>query len=390
MHVVTDRPEAPTAIRTDLGAIFVSLELSRSRWLITSLSPGGGETMSKHSVRGGDIVGMLAQFSALKNKAQARTGQSFAIIVIQEAGLDGFWIHRALQGEGIESHVVDPASIATSRRRRRAKTDGIDGEALVRALLAYKCGEPRVCSMVQAPTPEDEDRRRLCRERKTLTVERVQHVNRIKGLLFSQGISGYEPLRRDRRERFDALQTGDGRPLPQHLKAQVRRELDRLELLLEQIKAVEAERDALLVANQTTAPVLPALLLGVKGIGPEFAAVLYSEGLSRHFENRRQIAAYAGLAPTPWQSGSVDHEQGISQSGNPRLRTTMIQLAWLWLRHQPRSALTLWFHDRVKRNGGRLRKTTIVALARKLLVALWKYVTTGVVIEGAVMKAAQR
>jgi transposase len=172
--------EEPTAIRTNLGAIFVSLELSRSTWLITSLSPGGGEKMSKHSVSAGDIAGLLSRFSELKQKAFARMGQSFPIIVIQEAGLDGFWIHRVLQSEGIESYVVDAASIATSRRRRRAKTDRIDGEALVRALLAYKRGEPRVCAMVRAPTPEDEDRRRLCRERKTLTVERVQHVNRIK------------------------------------------------------------------------------------------------------------------------------------------------------------------------------------------------------------------
>lgn len=388
MQFAADRLEAPTAIRTDLGAIFISLELSRSSWVVTSLSPGGGEKMSKHTVRGGDVAGLLKRFAQLREKAKGRTGKVFPLIVIQEAGLDGFWIDRVLQNEGIESHVVDPASIATSRRRRRAKTDGIDGEALVRALLAYKRGEPRVCSIVRLPTPEDEDRRRLCRERKVLIMERVQHVNRIKGLLFSQGVSGYEPLRRDRRERLDALQTGDGRPLPLHLKAQVRRELDRLELLLAQIKAVEAERDALLAAEQIKAPVVPAMLLGVKGIGPEFAAVLWSEGLSRPFENRRQIAAYAGLAPTPWQSGSVDREQGISQSGNPRLRTTMIQLAWLWLRHQPDSALALWFHDRVKRNGGRLRKTTIVALARKLLVALWKYVTAGVVIEGAAMKTA--
>src|SRR5271157_1371891 len=216
----------------------------------------------------------------------------------------------------------------------------------------------------------------------------VMALNRIKGLLFSQGASGYEPLRRDRRARLDAIQTGDGRRLPQHLKAQVCRELDRLELLLEQIKAVEAERDALLDAEQTKASAPPPMLLGVHGVGPEFASVLWSEGLSRHFDNRRQVAAYAGLAPTPWQSGSVNREQGISQSGNSRLRTTMIQLAWLWLRHQPRSALTLWFHDRVQRNGGRLRKTTIVALARKLLVALWKYVTAGVVIEGAIITTA--
>lgn len=389
MQIVVDRPEAPTAIRTDLGAIFASLELSRSTWLITSLSPGSGEKMSKHAVRGGDVAGLLVRFAQLQEKAQARMGQRFPIIVIQEAGLDGFWIDRVLQKEGFESHVVDPASIATSRRRRRAKTDKIDGEALVRALLAFKRGEPRVCAMVKAPTPEEEDRRRLGRERKVLIAERVQHVNRIKGLLFAQGISDYEPLRRDRRERIEELRTGDGRQLSRHLKTQISRELDRLELLLEQVKAVEATRDMLLAAKEGKAtPTAAAMLLGVKGIGPEFAATLWSEGLFRHFENRRQVAAYAGLAPTPWQSGSIDREQGVSKSGNPRLRTSMIQVAWLWLRHQPNSALTLWFEERVKRNGGRQRKTTIVAMARKLLVALWKYVTAGVVIEGAVLKTA--
>jgi transposase len=388
MQIVVDRPQAPTAIRTDLGAIFISLELSRSTWLITSLSPGGGERMSKHSVRGGDVAGLLGRFAQIQEKARARTGRSFPIIMLQEAGLDGFWIHRMMQAQGIESHVVDPASIATSRRRRRAKTDKIDGEALVRALLAYKRGEPRVCAMVKAPTPEEEDRRRLCRERKVLTAERVRHVNRVKGLLFSQGIVGYEPLRRDRRARLEELQTGDGRPLPKHLKAQIRRELDRLELLLGQVKAVEAERDALLAAEHTVTPAPAAMLLDIKGIGPEFTAILWSEGFYRHFENRRQVAAYAGLAPTPWQSGSVDREQGVSKAGNPRLRTTLIQLAWLWLRHQPDSALARWFHERVNLNGGRLRKTTIVALARKLLVALGKYVTAGVVIEGAVIKNA--
>lgn len=387
MPVAAHQPEAPTAIRTDLGAIFVSLELSRSKWLITSLSPGGGEKMSKHAVAAGDVASLLERFAELNRKAQARTGRCFPVIVIQEAGLDGFWIHRVLQAEGIESHVVDPASIATSRRRRRAKTDKIDGEALVRALLAYKRGEPRVCAMVRVPTPEEEDRRRLSRERKALTNERVSHVNRIKGLLFAQGASGYEPLRRDRRKRLEALKTGDGRPLPAHLKMQISRELDRLELLLEQIKAVEAARDAMLTAAQVVSPA-PAMLLNLKGIGPEFAAALWLEGLSRHFDNRRQLAAYAGLAPTPWKSGSIDHEQGVSKSGNPRLRTTLIQIAWLWLRHQPRSALTLWFEDRVKRNGGRLKKTMIVALARKLFVALWKYVNAGVVIEGAAMKTA--
>ena len=389
MPITADRPETSEAIRTDLGAIFVSLELSRSTWLITSLSPGGRAKMSKHSVRGGDLAGLLGRFKSLQEKAQARTGKLFPVVVIQEAGLDGFWIHRALQANSVESHVVDPASIATSRRHRRAKTDKIDGEALVRTLLAYKRGEPRVCAMVTAPSPEDEDRRRICRERKVLVAERVEHVNRIKGLLFAQGVGGYEPLRRDRRKQLEDLRTGDGRPMPAFLKAQINRELDRLEMLLGQIKTVEAERDALIAAEkQTTSPPTPAaMLLNIRGIGAEFAAILWSEGLFRRFNNRRQIAAYAGLAPSPWQSGSVDREQGVSKAGNPRLRTTLIQLAWLWLRHQPKSALALWFEERVKQRG-RLRKTTIVALARKLLIALWKYVTLGVVIEGAVMKAA--
>lgn len=379
----------PATIRTDLGAVFVSLELSRSRWIVTSLSPGGAEKMSKYSVPGGDLAGLMERFRLLVAKAKARSGQDFPIVTIQEAGLDGFWIHRALEKEGIESHVVDPASIATSRRRRRAKTDRIDGEALVRTLLAFKRGEPRVCAMVRAPSPMEEDARRIMRERKTLTGERVAHVNRIKGLLFAQGVSGYEPLRRDRRKRLEELRTGDGRELPRHLTAQILRELDRLELVLAQIKAVEAARDVELAqAREAALPASAARLLEIRGIGPEFATLLWSEGLYRHFDNRRQLAAYAGLAPTPWQSGTVDQEQGVSKAGNPRLRTTMIQLAWLWLQHQPTSALTQWFRYRVAHHGGRSRKPAIVALARKLLVALWKYVATGVVIEGAAMKPA--
>jgi len=388
MQTEAAHAEPSTAIQTDLAAIFVSLELSRSIWLITSLSPGSGEKMSKHSVRAGDVAGLLARFSDLKQKAFARTRKSFPIVVIQEAGLDGFWLHRALEQEGIESHIVDPASIATSRRRRRAKTDRIDGEALLRALLAYKRGEPRVCAMVKAPTPEEEDCRRLSRERKVLIAERGEHVNRIKGLLFSQGVFGYEPLRRDRRQQLEEVMTGDSRSLPTHLKTQISRELDRLELLLGQIKLAEAERDALLAAQETAAPASAGRMLrNFKGVGPEFAAVLWLEALFRHFDNRRQIASYAGLAPTPWQSGSVDREQGVSKAGNPRLRAALVELAWLWLRHQPQSALALWFKERIHRAGGRMKKTFIVALARKLLVALWKYVNAGVVIEGAIMKA---
>jgi transposase len=389
---MTAEPISPlAAIRVDLGAIFISLELSKSTWLVTSLSPGS-EKMSRHSVPGGDLPTLLSSLNLLREKAQAREGRLYPVVVIQEAGLDGFWIHRALEAESwITSHVVDAASIAVSRRHRRAKTDRIDGETLVRTLMAWMRGEPRVCSMVHVPTVDDEDRRRIGRERKALVEERKRHVNRIKGLLLSIGVRDYEPARRDRRVRLEALRTGDGQPLPTHLKGQLCRELDRLELLNGQIKAVEAERDARSADTQSAGkdhPALQTALKAIKGIGAEFANILASEGLFRQFDNRRQVAAYAGLAPSPWRSGSIDREQGVSKAGNPRLRTTMIQLAWLWLRYQPDSDLARWFHERSSHSGGRGKKVAIVALARKLLVALWKYATNGVVIEGAVMGKA--
>ena len=242
-------------------------------------------------------------------------------------------------------------------------------------------------------SPEEEDRRRICRERKVLIAERVKHVNRIKGLLFSQGVSGYEPLRRNRRKQLDALHTGDGRPLPPHLKTQISRELARLELLLEQIAAVEKERDTLLAAQKDSvaATLIPAgaMLCDIKGIGLEFAAILWTEGLFRHFDNRRQVAAYAGLAPTPWRSGKVAREQGISKAGNPRLRHAMVELAWLWVRHQPDSALTQWFRQRTVNASRRIKRIAVVALARKLIVALWRYLTTGLVPEHAVLKTTK-
>jgi transposase len=282
----------------------------------------------------------------MRTRAQQLTGRPVKIVVIQEAGLDGFWVHRLLEANGIESHVVDPASIAVPRRRRRAKTDAIDGETLLRTLLAWKRGEPRVCAMVVPPTPEEEDRRRICRERAILLRERIRHTNRIKGLLAGQGIAGFNPLHKDRRQLLDAAHTGDGRPLPNQLKAEILREIELIELLVRQIADVETERELLVgpKASNTPSPVI--VLEKLKGIGPEIASVLYLEGLFRSFGNRRQLAAYAGLAPTPWRSGTVDQEQGISKAGNPRLRSTMIELAWLWQRHQPASTLSRWFHTR--------------------------------------------
>ncbi len=375
------------AFRPDHATVFVSLELSRAKWLITSMSTWR-DKMSKHTVDAGDGAALLDRLARLRTEAEQRLGTPARVVVIQEAGLDGFWIHRLLQAGGIESHVVEPASIAVPRRHRRAKTDLIDGEMLVRTLAAFERGEPRVCSMVVAPSPEEEDRRRVSRERRTLIKERIEHANRIKGLLASQGISGCEPMRRSFRDRLESLRTGDGRPLGPRLKAEIGRELDRMDLVLHQIAAVEADRDALVRPDHADAEAPAARLMKLRGIGPEFAAVLWLEGLFRRFANRRQLAAYAGLAPSPWQSGGVDREQGIAKSGNPRLRTAMVELAWLWLRHQPGSALSRWFRERVGSERGRIRRIAIVALARKLLVALWRYTTLGERPAGATLKTA--
>lgn len=288
----TENTTTATIAPRECTAIFVSLELSRSTWLITGLAAPLGSKMSRHQVRGGDVPELLKRFAELQRTVQRRTGQIVPVIMMQEAGLDGFWIHRALAASGIESHVVDPASIAVSRRHRRAKTDRIDGEALVRTLMAWRPGEPRVCAMVCVPTPEEEDRRRICRELKSLTGERIRHVNRVKGLLFAQGIGDYEPRNKDRRNRLEELRTGDGRPLPQYLKAAVLRELEFIELLNRQIDAVKSERDALLAEMQTTGstPSPVRMLLGLKGIGPGFAGALWSEGLFRTFANRRVLS----------------------------------------------------------------------------------------------------
>jgi transposase len=240
--------------------------------------------------------------------------------------------------------------------------------------------------MVHPPSVEDEDRRRITRERGRLLRERIEHTNRIKGLLMSQGIAGYDPLGKERWSRLEALQTSDGRALPPRLKAEIGREIERLELLARQIKQVESERDALVAAAPEEADSPATLLLQLKGIGPESATLLWLEGLFRTFANRRQLAAYAGLAPTPWLSGRIQREQGISKSGNPRLRTVMVELAWLWLRHQPDSRLSRWFRERVRAEGGRNRRASIVALARKLLVALWRFLADGQLPEGAVLK----
>ena len=376
-----------TVVRVNDTKLFASLELSKSRWLVTVSAPGS-EKLSKHVVIGGDGGALLNLLGRLRASAERRGGMAVQVVVIQEAGLDGFRLHRLLEANGIESHVVDPASIAVDRRHRRAKTDVIDGEMLLRTLMAWARGERRVCSMVRPPSPDEEDRRRLTRERGTLLKERTQHTNRIKGLLAGQGIADYDPLRKDRLARLDALRTGDGRPLPERLKAEIRREIERVDLVVSQMAMLERERDALVGMTSDPAPeTAAAVLVRLKGIGPELGSLIWLEALYRGFSNRRQIAAYAGLAPSPWQSGGTDREQGISKSGNRRLRHALVELAWFWLRHQPASALSVWFRARVGQGRGRIRRIAIVALARKLLVALWRYATQGVVPAGATFKA---
>src|ERR1700751_1316283 len=377
--------EQTATVHPDL-TLYASLELSRATWLVTCLLPER-DRMSKYSTPGGDGGALLGLLERMRTRTQQLTGRPVKMVVIQEAGLDGFWVHRLLEANGIESHVVDPASIAVPRRRRRAKTDAIDGETLLRTLLAWQRGEPRVCAMVVPPTPEQEDRRRTSRERAVLLQERVRHVNRIKGLLASQGITDYEPLHKDRRARLATLKTGDGQPLPMRLKAELLREIELIELLIRQIAEVETERDTAVELDVEGHQSPVAQLARLKAIGPQIAAVLYLEGLYRSFANRREVAAYAGLVPNPWRSGTIDREQGISKAGNRRLRPIMIELAWLWVRHQPTSALSRWFRARVGTERGRIRRIAIVALARKLLIALWRYVTHGGVPEGAVLKA---
>jgi transposase len=387
--MTTDHPatEVQTTARANNSKLFVSLELSRSTWLVTASAPGS-EKFSKYAVAGGDGRALLDLLDRLRRTAERRVEVSVEVVAIQEAGLDGFWVHRLLENNGIESQVVDAASIAVDRRHRRVKTDAIDGETLLRTLMAWARGERRVCSMVRPPSPAEEDRRRLTRERGTLLKERIQHTNRIKGLLSGQGITDYDPLGKNRHARLDALKTGDGRALPERLKLEIQREIQRLDLVNAQNATVERERDALVKTTvEADAQNAAAVLSRLKGIGAEFSSLIWLEALFRSFANRRQIAAYAGLAPSPWQSGSTDRDQGISKAGNRRLRHTMIELAWFWLRHQPDSALSVWFRAHVGQARGRVRRIAIVALARKLLVALWRYATQGVVPEGAVFKA---
>lgn len=367
--------------------IYVAIELSISGWLVGLRTSDDGKT-ALYKLRSGDLDALLIVMGRAAERTRKRLGGDVRILACHEAGRDGFWIHRALTEAGIESRVVDSTSVLVNRRSRRAKTDRLDVGGLLRVLMAYERGDRLVCRMVRVPTPEEEDAKRTHRERKRLVKERTAHINRIRALLATQGIYHYWPQKADARERLEVLRTRQGEALPPRLLAMLRREMDRLELVQRQIKEVEAARDAVFhvqpVVGET--PCKIQALAKLRGIGPEFATVLATEVFYRRFENRRQLAAFVGLTPSPYMSGDLRRDQGISKAGSPMVRATMLELAWVWLMHQKQSRLARWFAERVGVARGRVRRIVIVALARKLLVALWRYAETGLVPEGAALK----
>jgi transposase len=371
-----------------ISTIFVAIELSQKSWLITMHSPDK-DRMSRHKLEGGDHAGLLALIDGVRERAARAMGAAPAIVSCYEAGYDGFWLHRLLTAAGITSHVFDPASIAVERRARRAKSDRIDGEQLLRTLMAYCRGEPRVVRIVRVPSVEQEDVRRDTRERDRLTEEQTAHTNRIKALLRLLGMAVGNPRRRDWLTWLTAQRDWQGQAVPPRMMVELEREHARLMLVRQQLAALERATAA---AQEELAPAAAEMaqrkerLFRIKSLGPVFATSLVDEALYKDFRNRREVASYFGLSPTPWQSGGTAREQGISKAGNPRARQKAIELGWLWVQHQPDSALTHWFVERTAKASKRIKRIAIVALARKLMVALWRYLTTGLVPAGAVFK----
>ena len=378
----------PAGTDDDAVRCLIAMELSKRSWIVAVNTPLSHK-ISRHTLKACDGKELLDLCERIRTRVARETKKRVEIVSCYEAGYDGFWLHRLLEAHGIRNYVIDPASLQVDRRARRAKTDHVDVERLLRSLMAYLREEPKVWSVVRVPSVAEEDDRRLNRERGRLINERIQHVNRIKGLLAIHGIYNYQPLRRDRMQQLERLRTADGRTLSPRLKAEIRRELQRLELVIGMIKTIEAERDAIASTKTETEHTSAKKiqdLVKIKSIGPEFATTLVGEVFYRSFDNRKQLASYVGLTPAHFQSGAMCRDQGISKAGNAKARTVMVELAWLWLRHQPDSPLSVWFRERVGKLKGRIRRITIVAVARKLLIALWRYLETGLVPTGAALK----
>ena len=382
-------PTVDTPTAGHCGTIFVTIELSQKTWLVTLHSPDR-DRISRHKLEGGDHAGLLALLERIRGRAAGKLGSAPKIVSCYEAGYDGFWLHRLLTAAGITNYVFDPSSIAVDQRARRVKTDRIDGETMLRTLMAYLRGEPRVVRIVRVPTPEQEDARRDTRERDRLTKEQTAHTNRIKALLRLHGFAVGQPRRRDWLSWLAAQRDWQGQGVPPRVLSEIENEHARLMLVRKQLAALARTPAAADPAPAVAEMVRRSeLLQRLKSLGLVFAAKLTQEVFYKDFRNRRQVASYFGLAPSPWQSGGTDRDQGISKAGNPRARCSAIELSWLWLRHQPDSELSQWFRQRTLNAGRRTRRIAIVALARKLMVALWRYLTTGLVPAGAVLKSAE-
>ena len=365
-------------------SIHAALELSKNSWLLAIQSPGRAKP-SLHPIKGGDAEGLMSKLDAARERVANVTGRAPTVTLCYEAGYDGFWLARFLDQRGIECLVMEPASLQVNRRARRVKTDRIDVESILHTLIAWCRGERHVCSMVVIPSVEEEDLRRSHRERDRLIRERTAHINRIKGLLFGQGIRGINVKAHYKILVPAELVTGDGRPLPERLSREITREIERLAQLQAQIVETEHERDKAPTPCVATERKRHDLMR-LKSLGPALSSTLTREVYYRRFANRRQVASYIGITPSAYDSGDGRRSQGISKAGNRLARVAMIEAAWLWVRHQPDSALTQWFHDRTQGQTKRQRRVIIVALARKLAIALWRYLETGLIPEGARLK----
>lgn len=374
--------------------IFIAVEMSRSKWIIGLHTPLA-DKISIHSFDCGDTHGVLELIERMRSKVEASQGRRPAVICCYEAGYEGFWLYRLFSRKGIRMVVIDPASLLVNRRAKRAKTDRIDARDMVRSLMAFMRGEHQVLSEVRVPTVEQDDARRLLRERHRLVKERTAHTNRVKGLLKTQGIMDFNPRAADAASQLDDLVTGDGRRLGSCLRQEIIRELERLLLVMKQIAQAESERDSIREeepqqqaassAGRSREEKMIIDLSRLKGIGMNDASILVREAFWRDFRNRRELGGWSGLAPCPWASGSISRDQGVTRAGPPILRAQMLQIAWRWLYWQPQSALSLWFRKRTEGAVGRMRRILAVALARKLLIALWRYATVGLVPQDAIV-----
>lgn len=367
---------------TSEGTLFVSFELSEKNWKL-GFTTGHGHKPRERTVTARDQTRVLDEIV----QATRRFGlpETAPVVSCYEAGREGFWLHRFLVAHGMTNHVVDSSAIEVSRRQRRAKSDGLDVRKLLSMLIRYHEGERQVWQVVHVPSVEAEDQRHLHRDLETLKRERASTTARIKGLLSSQGIQVTSLTKLP--EHLEALRLWDGSPIPPGLRQRVLRVYAHHTFLSAQIAEVEAERRAVLQTSPDASIDKVRQLMMLKGIGINGAWLLVREFFGwRAFKNRREVGGLAGFTPTPYQSGESAREQGISKSGNRHVRWMTTELAWSWLRYQPESALSVWFRERFGSGGKRLRRIGIVAVARKLLIALWRFLATGVLPEGAMLK----